>query len=300
MCEIAGKYPRNVSYTIRPALARDKVAIAGFTRDTFSWGDYVADKFDEWIEDSSGQVIVAADDMDNAIAVSRVSLLSPAEAWFQGARVREDCRRQGIAGAMAEFGTRWARQRGALVGRLVIEHWNAAARAQVEREGFRAAGDWVRAHRPLGAASPVPADNGGRRITAMEQLVPAPVAEAEPAFISWSSGPLARAARGLFAVAWTWRRLIDTDLEAAGRHDGLWMVRSGWGMAAPRGDLFEVGWIETREENAVDLMRALVDHATRRNAKSIGIMMPEVDWLTTAARQAGCDLDHYSVCEIAL
>ena len=69
-----------MSYTIRPGRAGDKAAIAEFTRDTFSWGDYVADKFDEWIEDSSGRVIVAVDDTDVAIAMSRVSLLSPGEA----------------------------------------------------------------------------------------------------------------------------------------------------------------------------------------------------------------------------
>lgn len=279
-----------MSYSIRPARASDKEPIASFTQNTFEWGDYVADRFDTWLDDPAGILIVAADENDEAVAVSFAVMLSPTEAWFQGARVRKDRRREGIAGAMAEFGTEWARERGAHIGRLAIEDWNTPARGQVERDGFRATSEWVIANRPVGEASPVPSGNGGRRVPAQEQLVPAHASEAGPAFMSWSTGPLVRNARGLFAVRWQWRRLTEDDLETAAKHDALWTARSGWVLAAPTGDTLEVGWLETREDDAADLMRAIVDLAVKRDAEGVRITIPNVGWLTTAARRAGCDL----------
>ena len=74
---------------------------------------------------------------------------------------------------MADHLSDWAAARKARVIRLVVEERNEPARHQVERSGFRAVGDWVRATRSIGEASPVPAGNGGRRVPATEQLVPA-------------------------------------------------------------------------------------------------------------------------------
>ncbi len=287
-------------FSIRPARADDKASIASFTENTFDWGDYVADRFDDWLEDAKGVSIVGVDADDTAISISRVTLLTPAEAWFQGARVREDWRRRGVAGAMVEYGSEWATTRGAQVGRLAVEAWNTPARLQVERSGFRAVGDWVRATRTVGDASPIPAGNGGRRVSAQEQLVRAHAAEAVPAFMSWSTGSLARPTRGLFAVRWRWQRLTEVDLEQAARNEALWTARSGWVMAARRDEQLEVAWLETREDDAVDLMRAIVDLATKLEAESIGVMLPAVGWLTTAARRAGCELHPMTVYEISL
>ena len=245
-------------------------------------------------------LIVGVDEKDTAIAISRAALVSPTEAWFQGARVRENWRRKGIAVAMAAYGTSWVTDRGAQVARLVVEDWNTPARLQVERSGFRAIGDWVRAARSVGEASPVPTGNGGRRVSAQEQLVHAHTSETVAAFMSWSAGPLARPTRGLFTARWTWRRLTETDLEEAARHEALWTARSGWVMAARRREQLEVAWLGTREEDAVDLMRAIVDLATKQEAESIGMTLPAVGWLTSAARRAGCDLHPMTVYEMSL
>ncbi len=289
-----------MSFSIRPARAGDKAAIASFTQNTFDWGDYVTDRFDDWLDDPKGVSIVGVDHDDTAISISRVTLLSPAEAWFQGARVRKDWRRRGVAGAMVVYGSEWARDRGARVGRLAVEAWNRPARLQVERSGFRDVGAWVRATRSVGDASPIPAGNGGRRVSAQEQLVRAHAAEAVPAFMSWSTGSLARPTRGLFSVRWRWQRLTKFDLEQAAKHEALWTARSGWVMAARRNERLEVAWLETREDDAVDLMRAVVDLATKLETESIGVMLPAVGWLTTAARRAGCELHPMKIYEISL
>ena len=285
---------------LRTARSEDKTSIAGFTQGTFAWDDYVTDQFDGWLADPNGIVVVAVDHSDTAVAISRTSLASPSEAWLQGARVREDWRRRGIAGAMAARGGAWAKDRGALVSRLAVEEGNAPAKLQVLANGFRPICDWAWATRPVGEASPLPTGNGGRPVAAQEQLVQAHAGEVIPAYMSWTAGPMARPTRGLFGIHWTWRRLTQDDLERAARFQALWMARSGWVMAAGGEEQLEVAWLETREEDAVDLMRSIVDLATKLGSESVGMVLPAAPWLTTAARRAGCLLYPMTVYETVL
>jgi GNAT superfamily N-acetyltransferase len=289
-----------MDYTIRPARSEDRDAIAAFTELTFAWGDYVVDAFDRWVDDPDGLVVVAAADDGQAVAMSRCGLLTPSEAWLQGARVREDWRRRGIAGAMARALTEWATERGANVVRLAVEDWNEPARGQVERDGFGRPSGWIHASRSVGAASPLPSGNGGRRVAALEQLVRAHSTDAEPAYMAWTAGALGRKARGLLAINWTWRRMAPADLMTAAKAEALWSARSGWVLAAHREDTLEVGWIETREEDAQDLLRALVDLAAAEGAERLLAMLPAAPWLTQAARRAGCDVSGITVYDMPL
>jgi hypothetical protein len=87
-----------------------------------------------------------------------------------------------------------------------------------------------------------------------------------------------------------WRRVLSADLVTSAKAEALWAARSGWVLAARNDDTFEIGWIETRPEDAGDLMRAVVDLAVAEGAERVEIKIPAVDWLTAAARRAGCDL----------
>jgi hypothetical protein len=115
--------------------------------------------------------------------------------------------------------------------------------------------------------------------------------------MSWESGELYRAARGLFAVGWTWLRLQPADLAQAAREEALWQARSGWALGARRNETFSVGWIETGPDDAYDFCRALVDLAVAGGAERLLTMMPAVGWLTNAARRAGCSLHEGTVYE---
>src|SRR3989304_3123140 len=119
----------------RPARHDDVDQIASWTQDTFDWGDYVAERLPEWLD-------------------------NPA-----------------VRGMVAEEGARGGRQATSM--------------------GFRKVCDWRRGERVIGEGSPVPEGNGGRRVPPPERLDAAHSAEAEPAFLSWSTGELARAAHGL-------------------------------------------------------------------------------------------------------
>jgi GNAT superfamily N-acetyltransferase len=274
-----------MSLSIRRARADDREPIAAFTVDTFSWGDYVADVFTTWLDEPDTAVYVATDDRDVPVALGRARMLAPTEAWFHAARVRPDHRGRGIAGELAGALMDWASDQGALVGRLLIEDWNEASSRHVAKIGFRPVAGFTLGVRAVGDASPFPAGNGGKRGPARLRARPAGSAEAEPAYSSWAVGPLGRAARGLFGVQWAFRRLTASDLGEAATNDALWEIGAGWAMASRGESGVEVAWLETRPEDAGDLIRALVDLATSTGVESLRVWLPTTDWLVREARR---------------
>ncbi|MFH1103483.1 MAG: N-acetyltransferase, partial [Actinomycetota bacterium] len=58
--------------TTRIGRPEDLPAIAAWTRDTFSWGDYVADAFLDWLAEEAGTVMIA--ELDGIpVAMGRVA-----------------------------------------------------------------------------------------------------------------------------------------------------------------------------------------------------------------------------------
>ncbi len=274
--------------TVRQAIPSDHAAVAAFTEDTFEWGDYVAALFLEWLERHDMFVAVGVSSDDVPIALGSVRMLSPTEAWFHAARVRPDLRGQGIATDISVALRAWAAEQGATVGRLLVEDWNEASIRHVEKTGRRRVASMVRCTKPIGDASPSPDGNGGRRIPSPLRARSAHAADAQSAYASWSIGELGRASRRLFGVRWSFRRLTIQDLIAAARGSAFWEIGAGWALASPAtGARFEVSWLETREEDANDLLRSLIDLAIGSGSESITIWVPDVDWAVRAARRLG-------------
>lgn len=285
---------------IRPAAAVDEAAIAAFTKDTFDWGDYVADSFAAWLEQPGSYMVVAVDDQDIAIAMNRGRLLSPTEAWFHAARVHPDWRGRGIAGEMAAKLRTWAGEEGAVVGRLLIEDWNESSIRHVEKIGFRRVASVVRATKPIGDASPSPDGNGGRRIPSRLRARPAHATEATPAFSSWSVGELGRATRGLVGSHWTYARLTVDNLVSAAKHGAFWEIGAGWAVTDIEGDTLEVGWLETRPDDAADLLRALIDLALGSGVERIALWLPAIDWIVKDAKRLGFEAEPMGVFAVEL
>ena len=279
---------------LRPARPDDEAAILAFTQDTFPWGDYVGRVFGEWLADPEALNLVAEAEGE-VVGFARGSLLSSAEAWTQGLRVHPDHRRRGIGAALVGRILAWAGARGARVIRLSTEDWNEPARALFAAVGFRTAGAWSMAERPMGAGSPLPSGNGGKRVPVAERLTPALAGEAGAAMLAWASAHLDQAAHELFPIGWCWRRLTLDDLEAAARRRAFWQGRPGWALAEVEDDTFRVSWLACYPEEAGVAARALFDLAAKAAVDRIEVMLPAVEWLSREFETRGCQIHPLTV-----
>lgn len=123
---------------IRNGRKEDEPFIKEFTRNTFSWGDYVGDAFSEWLNEP-GEVLVA-EFQGQIVGVTHVSYLSPSEAWFEGIRVHPGFRRMGIGTLLSRASIKAARGHGCTVARCAIDSDNTASSELAKQLGFRLVG----------------------------------------------------------------------------------------------------------------------------------------------------------------
>jgi GNAT superfamily N-acetyltransferase len=270
-----------VSFVIRPARADDLPHIEPWTRDTFTWGDYVSERLPGWLEEPGTLVIVCVLDDDLPVALSRAELLSPTEAWLSAARVHPDHRRAGMGRAMNAFAVDWARDRGALVARLVIETDNEAAIGQVVKSGYHQTGEWVHATAP---------PTSGRRLDRDLQLRPGLVVDADAAWTFWSQSDLAQAARDLISLGWRWRKASRLDLERAVDAHGFLQGPGGWVIIENDTEGVSVRWLATTPADAPLLLQGLRDLLPEGSEQRIEAMVPATAWAVEALLREGFEI----------
>lgn len=285
---------------MREATVEDVDAIVSFTTDTFEWGDYVPHMILEWITDDVGVVMVAVDETDTPVALARAMFITDREVWSHAARVHPSFRGRGIAGDLADVLTDWARDRGGQVIRLLIEDDNLASIRHITKKAFRRGVSVVRASRTVGAASPNPEGNGGRRQPSPLRTRPGKVQDLQLVRSSWSTSQVGRAMRQLIGAGWQFHRLRDTDIEAAARSSNLWEIENSWAITGSIEPEFQVQLIDTTEAEAHDVVKALIDTANNRGAEEFSMWIADIDWLIQAARRTGCEVEGYGVWEKAI
>jgi len=271
--------------------------VAAFTQQTFEWGDYVAGAFQDWLEDPNTAVFVATTEGDTAIGLVRSAMVSPVEAWLASARVHPGHRRRGLASALNDLCMQWARERGALVARLVIEDWNEQARRQVLRLGFRSVGSWTFGTLDLEGAGVSGWPRNGR-FSADWELEGADETDAEPAFGTWGTSDLARAAHGLIPFDWTWRAMTLEDVLEAARSGELLGGPEGWTIAGVEGSepRLNVRWLSAPEEGAVGLIGGLTRYGRDRFGR-IDFRIPALRRLDAGLDELGYTISHLTVFE---
>lgn len=280
-----------MSPKVRPATPEDVAHIASWTIDTFEWGDYIAERLPEWLNDSTAHVVVSVNRDDRPIGVANTRMISPGEAWLEGARVHPDHRRSGIGSAMNRAGTDWARSQGARVARLATEGTNEAPQHQALAIGYRLASTWSVAR--LESRRP--------RLDDDRRLRPSPSADIDPAWMLWSVGDLAAAGKELISHGWRWRTARRGDLEAANLAGTLFQCPSGWAIVEqPAPDTLRTGWLTTTMEDAPHLLDALVDLGGSFGVETVRVFVPAVPWMVETLLRAGAEPREATIYSLTL
>jgi ribosomal protein S18 acetylase RimI-like enzyme len=265
--------------SIRTARGTDVAKIVPWTTDTFSWGDYVPERIEVWLEDPDSEVLVSVDENDSPIALCHVAMLSATEGWLEGARVHPERRRSGVGSALNHAGVVWARERGARVVRLSTEASNLAARNQVKRLGYREVSRWLHAGFKVDRT---------HRTSERYRMRPAPGSDAEAAWIFWAGGELARASRELIPLGWQWRTARPDDLNGAA--GDLVQSAAGWAsIEQPEDDWVRVNWIASTPEDMLGLIDGLLDLAAEREASELDVKLPDLPWTSEAIVRSGSE-----------
>lgn len=133
------------SITIRSARSEDKDAILAFCKNTFSWGDYIPERWDDWLHGTRGQLLVA-ELGGQQVGLMHVQLLEDGAAWIEGVRVHPDFRRRGIATALNAAGRAYAISESCKALRLATGADNIASQNLFGSRGYSRIsehGEWL-------------------------------------------------------------------------------------------------------------------------------------------------------------
>src|SRR5579885_1117226 len=147
------------SIAVRPARPEDRDIVLAFCANTWEWGDYIENVWDNWLNDPNGVLLVATVD-ERPAGISHMLMVSETDAWFEGLRVDPQFRRQGLAKALNNVAVAEAIRRGARYARLAVDTRNSLSIQITEQgdEGMRRVGSFT-----LFSALPLAEDVSGKR-----------------------------------------------------------------------------------------------------------------------------------------
>ena len=128
--------------TIRLAQPQDKATVLAFCAQTWDWGDYIPQVWDEWLADPSGRLLVAIL-ADRPVGLIHMQMVASDECWLEGMRVDPAMRKQGISKRLNEQAMREARRMGATVARLATRSDNVVAQRALDSGGFAQVGTYL-------------------------------------------------------------------------------------------------------------------------------------------------------------
>lgn len=246
----------------------DRPRVLEIVRTIWSGDDYVPEVFDRWVREGE---FYGAEVGERLVAVGKLTMLSPTEAWLEGLRVAPRWRRRGIGRALVAFRVARAGERGAAVVRLSTGNDNAPMHRLAPALGFRALialENWVA--RPADGERP-------RRARPLET-------DALWALVRRTPQRL----RLIGSVGlWRWRELARGDIEAAIRR-GRCLTRQGaLAIVAPEEDRLRVLAHAGPPAALRDLSPALRAEAKARRARLVQIEVPRGAPLERALKMSG-------------
>jgi GNAT superfamily N-acetyltransferase len=122
---------------VRRARASDEAAVIAFASDTWDGWDYIPHAWPVWLAARDGVMLVGhRPDDETPVALTRVALVSPTEAWLEGIRVNPEFRGLDIASDLQVAELQWAAAQGASVIRYATSARNEGSHRLGARHGL--------------------------------------------------------------------------------------------------------------------------------------------------------------------
>jgi GNAT superfamily N-acetyltransferase len=225
---------------VRRARPIDKPSVLAFASATWDGWDYIPEAWDDWLAAPDGALLVAqtvAPDVDaqglavepgRVVALARVTMLAPGEAWIEGIRVDPALRGRDVATNLQVAELAWAAAQGAAVVRYTTGRDNEGSHRLGARHGFRRLAD----RRTYGVAEEDEPSERPTDPSAVHLLAP----EAADAADRWwgriAADPIFRAGDGLYECRrWAFQALTEERFAAHVRRGEVLVARDGQALA---------------------------------------------------------------------
>lgn len=125
---------------IRKALKSDKRDVLKFCKETFSWGDYIADVWDSWLKD--GNLLAIAKE-NTPIGICHISFSkNKDQIWIEGIRIHPNYRRKGYATKLVLYAESLAKRKSCRTARMIIESKNKVSLKLANLVGYSVEDEW--------------------------------------------------------------------------------------------------------------------------------------------------------------
>lgn len=122
---------------IREAKSTDKNLVLDFCKNTFLWGDYIKDVWDYWIKEKNVYVIVK----DIPVGICH-AFFSNNQVWIEGIRIKNSCRRQGLASKLVTHIESLANIKNITLALMLIDMENSSSLSMAKNLNYKIAETW--------------------------------------------------------------------------------------------------------------------------------------------------------------
>jgi len=123
---------------IRQAENRDKDSVLDFCKNTFSWGDYIANVWNLWV--AEGEFLVL-EYRKRPVGICH-AYYSEKQTWIEGLRINPRFRRRGFASKLILHAETTGKTRGSNTARMLIAHENTQSLKLAKSLGYYIEGRW--------------------------------------------------------------------------------------------------------------------------------------------------------------
>ena len=242
---------------IRGAQPSDKQAVLDFCKETFSWGDYIADIWNYWI--LQGNLIVAVEN-DTLVGLCHLVFTDNKQAWLEGIRINPRYRRKGYGRKIISHCESIAKSS---TIRMIIESDNASSIELAQSMGYEIEDKWrLYVLMPKKETSSVVVASDIKQVTGL-------------------------VSSNTYAYSWRWITLERSDLEklikqkrivASIKNEHVLAIGI-WNESENFANVLQLGFINGIKEGMLDILRFIQNKGYELHSERIQVFSQEKNTL---------------------